>query len=108
VPASGADSHASLEGVLPFDGSRDGVGVGGGRRLGLLAGHWHALRLRVGVGLHLRQLALLDLLWLIADLSADFRAAVSTLWSGEVEAEPAVSPPGDGGVGGQVGAAQDG
>ena len=44
----------------------------------------------------------------VALVSADFRAAVSTLGSGEVEAESAVSPPGDGGVGGEVGAAQDG
>src|SRR6266508_2885015 len=36
------------------------------------------------------------------------QAAVSALWSGEVEAEPAALPPGDGGVGGEVGAAQDG
>src|SRR6266508_6448495 len=42
------------------------------------------------------------------DLSADFRAAVSALWSGEVEAESAACPPGDGGGGREVGAAKDG
>src|SRR6266511_4709341 len=41
-------------------------------------------------------------------LSADFRAAVSALWSGEVEAESAACPPGDGGGGREVGAAKDG
>ena len=40
--------------------------------------------------------------------NAGFRAAVSALSSGEVEAESAACPPGDGGVGGEVGAAQDG
>ncbi len=44
----------------------------------------------------------------VALVSADFRAAVSTLGSGEVEAESAACPPGDGGVGGESGAAQDG
>src|SRR6266508_3614635 len=41
-------------------------------------------------------------------ISADFRAAVSALWSGEVEAESAACPPGDGGGGREVGAAKDG
>src|SRR6266542_4114352 len=41
-------------------------------------------------------------------VSADFRAAVSALWSGEVEAESAACPPGDGGGGREVGAAKDG
>ena len=41
--------------------------------------------------------------------NADFHAARSTQpWSGEFEVEPAVVPPGDGGVGWEVGLAQDG
>ena len=40
--------------------------------------------------------------------NADFRTGTSTLGSGEFEAELASVPPGDGGVGGQVGSAEDG
>ncbi len=50
----------------------------------------------------------LDLGRVTRDVSADFRAAVSALWSGEVEAESAACPPGDGGGGREVGAAKDG
>jgi len=41
-------------------------------------------------------------------VSANFRTGTSTLGSGEFEAELASVPPGDGGVGGQVGSAEDG
>jgi hypothetical protein len=41
-------------------------------------------------------------------VNADFRTGTSTLGSGEFEAELASVPPGDGGVGGQVGSAEDG
>ncbi len=40
--------------------------------------------------------------------NADFRTATSALGSGEFEVELASVPPGDGGVGGQVGVAEDG
>jgi hypothetical protein len=40
--------------------------------------------------------------------NADFRTGISALGSGEFEVELASAPPGDGGVGGQVGVAQDG
>ena len=40
--------------------------------------------------------------------SADFRTGTSALGSGEFEVELASVPPGDGGVGGQVGFAEDG
>jgi hypothetical protein len=43
--------------------------------------------------------------WLI---SVDFRTGTLAPGSGEFEAELASAPPGDGGVGGQVGVAQDG
>jgi hypothetical protein len=47
---------------------------------------------------------------LCADLrvSADFRTGTSALGLGEFEAELASAPPGDGGVGGQAGVAEDG
>src|SRR6266498_2021401 len=48
----------------------------------------------------------LDLGRVTRDVSADFRAAVSALWSGEVEAESAACPPWDGGGGREVGAAK--
>ena len=41
-------------------------------------------------------------------ISADFRAASSALGSGEFEVELASAPPGDGGVGGKAGVAEDG
>ena len=40
--------------------------------------------------------------------SADFRTATSALGSGEFEVELASVPPGDGGVGGEAGLAEDG
>ena len=43
-----------------------------------------------------------------ASVSADFHAANRASWLAELEAEAAVLPPGDGGVGAQVGLAQDG
>ena len=43
-----------------------------------------------------------------AAVSADFRAGTSALGSGEFEVESASAPPGDSGVGGQVGFAEDG
>jgi hypothetical protein len=39
--------------------------------------------------------------------NADFHAANSASWLGELEAEPAALPPGDGGVCAEVGVAQD-
>ena len=39
---------------------------------------------------------------------ADFRTGISAPGSGEFEVELASAPPGDGGVGGQVGFAEDG
>ena len=41
-------------------------------------------------------------------VSADFRTGISAPGSGEFEVELASAPPGDGGVGGQVGFAEDG
>jgi 2-polyprenyl-3-methyl-5-hydroxy-6-metoxy-1,4-benzoquinol methylase len=46
--------------------------------------------------------------WLGVLANADFRTGTSTLGSSEFEAELASVPPGDGGVGGQVGSAEDG
>jgi hypothetical protein len=43
-----------------------------------------------------------------ATANADFRTGISALGSGEFEVELASAPPGDGGVGGQVGFAEDG
>ncbi len=43
-----------------------------------------------------------------AAISGDFRTGISALGSGELEAELASAPPGDGGVGGQAGVAEDG
>ena len=40
--------------------------------------------------------------------NADFRTGISAPGSGEFEVELASAPPGDGGVGGQVGFAEDG
>jgi hypothetical protein len=40
--------------------------------------------------------------------SADFRTGTSAPGSGELEVKQASVPPGDGGVGGQVGVAEDG
>jgi len=40
--------------------------------------------------------------------NADFRTGISALGSGEFEVELSSAPPGDGGVGGQVGSAEDG
>ena len=40
--------------------------------------------------------------------NVDFHAANLVLWSGELEAEAAALPPGDDGVGGEAGLAQDG
>jgi hypothetical protein len=40
--------------------------------------------------------------------NADFRTGTSALGLGEFEAELASAPPGDGGVGGQAGVAEDG
>ena len=40
--------------------------------------------------------------------SAGFRTGLSALGSGELEAEVAAVPPGDGGVGGEAGVAEDG
>ena len=41
-------------------------------------------------------------------INADFRTGISAPGSGEFEVELASAPPGDGGVGGQVGFAEDG
>ncbi len=40
--------------------------------------------------------------------NADFHAAYLASWSGELEAKAAAVPPGDGGVGGEAGLAEDG
>jgi hypothetical protein len=48
------------------------------------------------------------ILSIIRNISADFRTGTSALGSGEFEVELASAPPGDGGVGGQVGVAEDG
>ena len=44
----------------------------------------------------------------VAASNADFRTGTSALGLSEVEAELASAPPGDGGVGGEAGLAEDG
>ncbi len=46
--------------------------------------------------------------WRTSAANADFRTATSALGSGEFEVELASVPPGDGGVGGEAGLAEDG